>query len=183
MQEIVVNRQADLVMAAHRALATHLRKDKEFAKRYPTLDLQPYRIGSDVGLRVGTRRRRSKVEYNWENIGAVLRLDQGVVPAGGRLAAALWAAHEVLVTTLIPILLSHLPNVTRNDVLTLFRDAWPSTRGLRSNPMFNPRLVRAASMALAREHPDWGARAICAELAARLNVSVRTVASLIRKKS
>ena len=161
---------------------THLRQDTEFAKRYPTLDIQWYRIGNEVGLRVGTRRRRSNAEYNWENIGAVLRLDQGVAPPGGRRAAALWAAHDVLTTALIPRLLSVLPNVTRQDVVTLLKDAWPSTRGLRSKPMFDPHLIKTAAKALARENPRWGARAIREDLAGRLNVSVRSVANLIRKK-
>jgi hypothetical protein len=179
----VGKRQTNLVMAAHRALLTRLNQDPEFSKRYPTLDLQLYRIGHQVGLRVGTRREAGQSkEYNWENIGVVLRLDQGVAPPGGRRAAGLWAAHDVLTTALIPRVLSVLPNVTRNDVVTLLRDAWPSTRGRRSNPMFDPRLVKAAAKALARENPHWGARAIRTELAARLNVSGRTVANLIRKK-
>jgi hypothetical protein len=183
VREIVSKRQADLVMAAHRALVTHLNQDTEFSKRYPTLDLQLYRIGNQVGLRVGTRRKAGQSkEYNWENIGAVLRLEQGVTPPGGGRAAALWAAHDVLTSALIPRLLSVLPNVTRHDVVTLLRDAWPSTRGLRSSRMFDPRLVKAAAKALAREHPHWGARGIRATLAARLNVSLRTVASLIRNK-
>jgi hypothetical protein len=141
-------------------------------------------MGDQLGLRVRTRREAGKrKEYDWGNIGAVLRLDQGVAPPGaGRRVVALWAAHDVLTTALIPSLLSVLPNVTRNDVVTLLRDAWPSTRGLRSRRMFDPRLVKAAANALAREHPHWGARAIRATLAARLNVSVRTVAHLIRNK-
>jgi hypothetical protein len=184
VRKILIKRQADLVAAAHRALATHLRENKEFAKRYPTLDLQPYRLGdADVGLRVGTRRTGSTPEYNWENIRVVLQLDQGVVPAGGRRVATLWAAHDVLTTTLIPKLLAIQPNVTREDVVTLLRDAWPSTRGIRSQPMFERQLVRAAAKALAREEPSWGARAIYAELAVRLNVSERTIANLIRNKS
>jgi transposase-like protein len=181
VREIVSKRQADVVMAAHRALTTHLRHDTEFAKRYPTLDLQPYRLGNQVGLRVGTRREAVE-RHNWQNIGVVLRLDQGVAPPGACRGAALWAAHDVLTAALIPRLLSVLPNVTRKDVVTLLRDAWPSTRGRRSTPMFDPQLVKAASKALARENPHWGARAIRKELAARLNVSVRTIANLIRKK-
>jgi len=184
VREIVSKRQTDLVMAAHRALLTQLNQDPEFAKRYPTLDLQPYWMGPQLGLRVGTRREAGKrKKYSWGNIGAALRLDQGVAPPGARRrVAALWAAHDVLITALIPRLLSVLPNVTRNDVVTLLNDAWPSTRGLRSSPMFDPRLVKAAAKALARENPHWGARAIRAEVAAHLNVSGRTVASLIRKK-
>jgi hypothetical protein len=38
LRELSAKRQADVVMAAHRALAAHLRKDKEFAKRYPTFN-------------------------------------------------------------------------------------------------------------------------------------------------
>lgn len=186
MREIVIKRRADLVKAAHRALDIHLAQDKEFAKRYPTLALQPYRIGRDMGLRAGTHQKRSTTEddreYNWKNIGAILRLDQGVAPPGGRRVAALWAVHDVLTSVLIPKLLAVLPNVTRNDVVTLLKDAWPSTRGLGSKPMVDHHLVKAAAKALAREHPHWGARAIRDDLAGRLNVSVRTVANLIRKK-
>ena len=184
LRKIVSKRQTDLVTAAHQALLRQLNHDPEFAKRYPTLALQPYWTGDQLGLRVGTRREAGKrKEYDWGNIGAVLRLDRGVAPPGARRrVAALWAAHDVLITALIPSLLSVLPNVTRHDVVTLLRDAWPSTRGLRSSRMFDPGLVKAAAKALAREHPHWGARAIRATLAARLNVSVRTVASLIRNK-
>jgi hypothetical protein len=181
VREIVIKRQADLMMAAHRALATHLRQDG-VREALPDTGYSPGSNWTRGRPRVGTRRRRSKAEYTWKNIGAVLRLDQGVAPPGGRRAAALWAGHDVLTTALIPRLLSLLPNVTRKDAVTLLRDAWPSTRGLRSNPMFDPQLVKAASKTLARENPHWGARAIRAELAACLNVSVRTVASLIRKK-
>src|SRR5215510_8171224 len=82
VQAILRKRQTDLVMAAHRALAKHLRRDKDFAKRYPTFKMQPYQTESDVGIRIGTRRPASRDEYDWENIGAVLRLDQGVVGPG-----------------------------------------------------------------------------------------------------
>ena len=183
LREVSAKRQADLVMAAHWALVARLRKDKEFARRYPTLDLQPYRRGKEVGLRVGTRRARSKPKnYDWTNIQAFLELDQGKAPAGCRRALALYHAHDAITTVLIPKLLSALPNVTREDLVTLVRDAWPSSRGIRSTPMFDPRLIKAADAALARENPSWGARARRDVLAARLNVSVRTVANLIRKK-
>jgi hypothetical protein len=112
----------------------------------------------------------------------VLQLDSGDAPAGCRRARALYVAHDVVTTVLIPKLLSALPNVTREDMVTLVRDAWPASRGIRSTPMFDPRLVKAAYAALARENPTWGARALRDELAARLNVSVRTVVNLIRKK-
>ncbi len=102
---------------------------------------------------------------------------------GCRRAAALWDAHDVVTTVLIPKLLAVLPNVTREDVVRLIKDAWPSSRGIRSTPMFDPRLVKAAYAALARENPSWGARAIRESLAARLNVSTRTVGDLVRKKS
>ena len=169
-------------MAAHRALATQLREDKQFAKRYPTLALQSYRIEpTSIGLRVGTRRTSSTPEYNWENIRAVLHLDQGVVPRGSsRRTLAVWKAHDVLTSEFIPTLVSVLPNITRKDFVTLVHDAWPASRGRHANPMFDAELVKAASRALAREHPSWGARAIYAELAARLNVSARTIANLIR---
>jgi len=183
LRELSAKRQADLVMTAHQALVARLRKDKEFAKRYPTLDLQPYRRENEVGLLVGTRRARSKRrEYDWKNIAAVLQLDHGEAPAGCRHALALYAAHDVITNALIPKLLSALPNVTREEAVRLLRDAWPSSRGIRSTPMFDPRLVTAAYAALARENPSWGARALRDELAARLNVSARTVANLIRKK-
>jgi hypothetical protein len=183
LREISAKRRVDLVTAAHRALATHLRKAKEFAKRYPTLTIQPYRIGNEVGLRIGTRRTGSKAEYNWENIRVVLQFDQGVFPPDVRRAAALWETHDVVTAVLIPKLLATLPNVTRKDVVTLIKDAWASSRGIRSTPLFDPRLVQAASRALARENPHWGARAVREELAKRLNVSARTVANLTRKKS
>jgi len=48
--------------------------------------------------------------------------------------------------------------------------------------MFDAHLVKKAHDALARENPHWGARAIRDELAKRLNVSARTIASLVRKK-
>ncbi len=38
VRKIIIKRQLDLVIAAHRALATQLSEDKQFAKRYPTLD-------------------------------------------------------------------------------------------------------------------------------------------------
>ncbi len=183
LREISAQRRVDLVTAAHRALATHLRKDKEFAKRYPTLTIQPFRVGNEVGLRVGTRRAGSKAKYDWENIRVVLQLDQGVVPPDVRRAAALWDTHDLVTAVLIPKLLATLPNVTRKDVVTFIKDAWPSSRGIRSTSMFDPRLVHAASKALAREHPDWGDGNIREELAKHLNVSARTIASLIRKKS
>jgi hypothetical protein len=56
VQQISAKRRLDLVTAAHTALATNLRKDKKFAKRYPILSLEPYRFGNEVGLSVGTRR-------------------------------------------------------------------------------------------------------------------------------
>lgn len=183
LQEISAKRQVDLVTAADTALATHLRQDKAFAKCYPTLTIELDRIGNEVGLRVGTRRRGSKAEYDWNNIRGFLQLDQGVVPPDGRRAAALWATHHVVTAMLIPKLLAIPPNITREDVVTLIKDAWPSSRGSGSTPMFDPRLVHAASAALARENPSWGARNIRKELATQLNVSARTVASLTRKKS
>ncbi len=183
LKEIIAKRRGDLVMAAHTALAINLRKDKKFAKRYPTLTLKPYRIGNEVGLCVGTRRTGSKAAYDWRNIGVVLKLKQGVVPPDIRRAAALWQTHDVVTKILIPTLLATLPNVTREDVVTLIKDTWPSSRGIRSTPMFDPRLVQAAAQALARENPSWGNRAIREELATRLNASARTVANLTRKKS
>jgi len=137
-----------------------------------------------VGLRVATRRTSSKrKKYDWDNIRAILLLDQGVVPPGSsRRTLALWKAHEVLATELIPTLIPILPNITRGDLVKLLHDAWPASRGRHANPMFDARLVKAASRALEREHPSWGARAIYADLAACLNVSVRTIANLIRKK-
>ncbi len=183
MREISAKRRADLVTAAHTALATHLRKDKKFAKRYPTFAIEPYRMGHEVGLRVGTRRTGSTAEYDWKNIRVVLQLDQGVASPADRRAAALWETHDVVTAVLIPTLLAILPNVTREDVVTFIKDAWPSSRGIRSTPMFDPRLVHAAAQALARENPSWGARAIREELATRLNVSARTVANLTRTPS
>ncbi len=183
LRDISAKRRVDLVTAAHRALATHLRKDKEFAKRYPTLTIQPYRAGDEIGFRVGTRRTGAKGEYDWDVVRAVLQLDQGLVPPNVRRAAALWNTHDIVTAVLIPTLVATLPNVTREDVVTFVKDAWPSSRGIRSTPLFDPRLVRAASEALKRENPGWGARAIREELGKRLNVSARTVASLTRKKS
>ena len=184
MQQLIIKRQADLVTAAYRALTTQLREDEQFARRYPTLNLEPYRMEpTAVGLRVATRRTSSDTEDNWDNIRAILLLDQGVVPPGSsRRTLALWKAHEVLATELIPTLIPILPNITRGDLVKLLHDAWPASRGRHANPMFDARLVKAASQALAREHPSWGARAIYADLATCLNVSVRTIANLIRKK-
>jgi hypothetical protein len=183
VRAIVIKRQAELVKAAHEALVTRLRQDRDFATRYPTLTIRPYKIGHEVGLRVGTRRTARDAEYDWNNAGVVLRLDQGVAPAGHRSVAALWAAHDVLTNGLIPRLLFLLPNVTRQDVVRLLKDAWPSTRGLRAKPMFAPRLITAAAKALARENPHWGMRGVREELARRLNVSPRTIVNLMRKKS
>jgi hypothetical protein len=181
--EIIAKRKADLLTASHVALATKLRGDKEFARRYPTIDIQPSRIANEVKLRFGTKKQSKGDRYDWSNIDAFLHLSRGESPTASRRALALYVTHNVITTILIPRLLPILPGVTRQDVVTLVRNTWPSSRGILSKPMFDRNLVKAGYQALERENPNWGVRSIREELARRLNVSPRTIANLTGKKS
>jgi hypothetical protein len=67
------------------------------------------------------------------------------------------------------------------EVRRWLRTALPGSRGPLSVAMFEARLVATAHDALLREHPAWGCRAACEELATRLQITPRTVKNLRRR--
>jgi len=81
---------------------------------------------------------------------------------------------------IIPILVRALPPVSKQDVLTMIRQAWPSASAT-GQQMFDASLVRRAHAAFLRENPPLKADAATHALASRLSISTRTIETLLRQ--
>jgi hypothetical protein len=81
---------------------------------------------------------------------------------------------------IVPILVRALPTITRKDVIALIKDAWPTVTS-KGQEMFDASLILSAHTALLRENPTWKAQAATRTVADRLNVSMRTIETLLSR--